>query len=603
MPSGKQTRVEAHESNTGRIMLAFGTLAILYFAREILVPLAFALILAFLLTPAVTLLKRFGVPRVPSVIITLFVTTAAVALAGWIIATQLIDVANQLPGYSQNIRRKIDALKVPETGPFGRAAQSFKEIGRELSQSPADAKTPGASENPIAVQVVQPGNNELTAIWNLARPSLIPLAATGMVLIFAVFILIEKEDLRNRLLRLAGVSQLNIMTEALDDAAQRVSRYLSLQILVNACFGLVIGIGLYFIGLPNPVLWGVVAGILRLVPYVGTVGAGLVSIGLAAAVFDRWAPPLEVFGVFAAVELVTANLVEPLLYGVHTGISSLALLVATVFWAALWGPAGLILSTPLTVCLVVLGRYIPQLSFLHIMLGDEQALPPAAQLYQRLLAMDQEDARVVVDAFLRDGTLTRLYDTVLMPALTMAEQDRHRAGIDSSREEFLFLNINEMVAEFSEQQPVAGDELRFNGRILVLPAHDQADEIAAAMLAQLLEQRGCIALSFPGGTELEEMLSAIEPGDSDLICISAVPPFAFAPARAACRRIRSRFPGVRLVAGIWGFGGDRKKAIARFSPTPPDHLFTSFEQLIEHLRNPEPAPTVSPALTQLMAGK
>src|ERR1019366_745217 len=375
MPNGKQTR----EINTGGIVLFFGTLATLYFARDILVPLAFALILAFLLTPIVTLLSRIGISRVPAVIVTVLIATTTVGCAGWIIANQLADVANQLPHYRDNIRRKIDALQMPQTGPFGQAAKSLKDIGEDLARAPAAANNGKPPTRPVDVHIVGAESNPITTIWTLAKPSLVPLASTTIVLIFTIFILIEKEDLRNRLLRLAGTGQLNMMTEALDDAATRVSRYLSLQILVNACFGLILGVALYFIGVPNPGLWGVVAGILRLVPYVGTITAGLLPIGLSLAGFDGWGPPLMVFGLFVLVELITANLVEPLLYGAHTGISSLAILVAAVFWTALWGPAGLILSTPLTVCLVVLGRNIPQLAFLHHLLGDVTIRPPPAQ--------------------------------------------------------------------------------------------------------------------------------------------------------------------------------------------------------------------------------
>jgi predicted PurR-regulated permease PerM len=555
------------------------------FARGVLVPLAFALILAFLLAPAVTILNRVGIVRVPAVILTVMVATAAVAGTGWLIATQLVEVANQLPGYRENIHRKLEALRMPKKGPLGQAAQSLKEIGEEVSKTPPDGKPLAPSDKPVAVQVVGPNSNQITEIWQLARPSLAPLAATGIVLIFTVFILIEKEDLRNRLLRLAGTNQLNVMTEALGDAGKRVSHYLSLQGLVNAGVGLVIGVGLYFIGVPNAALWGIVAGVLRVVPYVGTITASLLPMALSLAVFDSWGKPLMVLLLFAAVELTVANLVEPVLYGVHTGISSLALLVATVFWAALWGPAGLILSTPLTVCLVVLGRNFPQLAFLHILLADEPALPPAAQLYQRLLAMDPLDARIVVDAFLKDGTLIQLYDTVLAPALVMAEQDRHRGAIDSEREEFLFLNVNEMVTEFSEYAEDSQAAIHFHGRILCIPARDQADEIAAAMLAQLLDQRGCAAISFPGGAELDQMLHGMVPEEGDVICISAIQPYAFAPARTLCRRIRAHFPDVPLIVGIWGFAGEPAKAMARFDRTPPDQLYTSFEQVIEHVRS------------------
>jgi predicted PurR-regulated permease PerM len=587
MPNGRHTRPHWNEGATARIVLFLGIICILYFARGILVPLAFALILAFLLAPAVTTLGRFGVARVPAVIFTVMVATATVAGAGWLIATQLVEVANQLPGYRVNIHRKIEALRMPKTGPLGQAAQSLKEIGAEVAQAPVEGKPLGGSDKPVAVQVVSPDANQIAEIWRLARPSLAPLAATGVVLIFTVFILIEKEDLRNRLLRLAGTNQLNLMTEALGDAGKRVSRFLSLQGLVNACVGIVIGVGLYFIGVPNAALWGIVAAVLRAVPYVGTMTSSVLPMALSLAVFDSWGRPLMVLVLFTTVELVVANLLEPMLLGVHTGISSLALLVATVFWVALWGPAGLILSTPLTVCLVVLGRNFPQLAFLHILLADEPALPPAAQLYQRLLAMEPQDARAVVDAFLKDGTLTQLYDAVLAPALVMAEQDRHRGAIDSIREEFLFLNVSEMVAEFAEYAEDRHAGIGFRGRILCIPAHDQADEIAAAMLAQLLEQRGCAAVSFPGGAELDQMLHLMIPEPGDLICISAMQPYAFAPSRSLCRRVRAHFPGVPLIVGIWGFAGEPTKAMARFDRTPPDHLYTSFEQVMEHIRSGE----------------
>jgi len=573
----KPARAESGGDNrTGQAIILFGTLAILYFARGILIPLAFAVILAFFLTPAVTLLKRAGVNRVPAVIVTVMMATAVVGFMGWVIANQLVEVAAQMPTYQENIHARIAALHMPTSGALARAAESIKEIGAELSEPPA-TKT----QQPVPVSVVAPGTTEVQYIWSLATPFLAPIGSALVVLIFAVFVMIEKEDLRDRILRLAGTGQLNVMTEAIDDAATRVSRYLLMQLAVNVSFGLLTGTGLYVIGLPNPFLWGVVAGILRIIPYAGTLIAGALPLAFSLAVFQHWSQPLMVFALFAVIELITGNFLEPWLYGAHTGISSLALLVTTVFWGALWGPAGLILSTPMTVCLVVLGRYIPQLVFLHILLGDEPVLAPAEQLYQRLLAMDQGAARVVVDAFMKGAPLGQLYDTVLVPALGMAEQDRHRAAIDSTREEFLFLNMNELVAEFSEQEP---QPLRTaNGRILCVPAHDQADEIAAAMLSQLLEHEGYVSLSFPVGDGLIETLELMQPGDSDLICISALQPYAFAPARQVCKSIRARFPQAKLGAGIWGFTGDPKKAMARFDKTPPDYLFTRFADVMERV--------------------
>jgi predicted PurR-regulated permease PerM len=588
----------------------FGTIAVLYFAREILIPLAFALILTFVLTPVVALLERSRIGRVPSVAVTVLVTIAAAGCIAGIIAIQLVNAAQELPRYRQNIQAKMAALRIPTTGPFGLAANSVKEIAREFSspgapspepvppvQNRKQRTAPSAPGIPLPVQIVQPPANELEYVRDLVQPVLRPLAVTGLVLVFTVFMLIKRHDLRHRLFRLVGLGQINIMTQVLDDAAQRVSRYLLMQILVNAGFGALFGFGLYWIGVPYPALWGVVAGLLRIVPYIGTMVAAALPIALSLAAFNNWLPPLLVFLLFAGLEMIIGNFVEPWLYGANTGISSLALLVAVVFWTILWGPAGLILSTPLTVCVVVLGRYVPQLSFLHVLLGDEVVLGAEAQIYQRLLAMDQPEAHAIVDRFLEARPLVELYDSVLIPALSLVEQDRHKGAIDPTREEFLFLSINDMITELSEHQPAhdssqsedaaaeSGPAERLSARIICLPANDRADEVTAAMLAQILEQAGHAALSLPiAHASLVEMLALLEIRQDDVICISALPPFAFPPARTMCKLIRERFPKVKLVIGVWGFSGDTEKAKARFERTQPDRLLTSLAQAVEQIQ-------------------
>jgi len=330
----------------------------------------------------------------------------------------------------------------------------------------------------------------------------------------------------------------------------------------------------------------------------------MLPIALSLAAFDGWMRPLLVFFLVAGLELIVANFVEPWLYGAHIGISSLALLVSAVFWAVLWGPAGLILSTPLTVCVVVLGRYVPQLAFLHILLGDERVLAAEAQIYQRLLAMDQPEAQTILAQVLQGKPLVELYDSVLIPALSMAEQDRHKGALDAAREEFLFLSINEMVVELSEYKRLDGAAIpnaaeRLSHRILCIPAYDRADEITAAMLAQILEQKGFVTLSFPLlGPSPNECLASIASDPGDIVCISALPPYAFAPARAMCRQIRERFPALHVVVCVWGFNGDTQKAMARFERTQPDRLSTSLAQAVEHVQElvcpqPEAAPLVA----------
>ena len=310
------------------MVMLFGTIAALYFAREILIPLAFAVILMFVLSPVVALLQGTRIGRVPAVAVTVLVTMALAGCLGWVIAIQLVDVAEELPGYGQKIHAKMETLRLPTKGPLGLAANSLKEIARELSspavpaadpappvQNRKQRNAPGTPQPPVPVQIVQQPAGGLDYLRDLVQPVLRPLGLTGLVIIFTVFMLIKRIDLRHRLLRLVGLGQINLMTQALDDAAQRVSRYLLMQILVNAGFGALFGFGLYCIGVPNPALWGVVAALLRIVPYVGTMVAAALPIALSLAAFDSWLPPLLVFLLFAGLELIIGNFVEPWLYG------------------------------------------------------------------------------------------------------------------------------------------------------------------------------------------------------------------------------------------------------------------------------------------------
>lgn len=594
---------------------------ILYFARAVLIPLALALTLNFLLTPMVMWFQKLPMRRVPAVALAMLIFVAAIGGMGWVVADQLLEVANDLPKYRLNIHNKIEAFHSPPNSALGRAAASINEIGKDFTDagtgpgSPAadgsgrgsQAKTASQPAGPLPVQVVPAPASGLSYLRQVMGPALLPLATAGMVLIFTMFILIEQVDLRNRFLRLAGVGQLHAMTLALDDAAGRISRYLVVQFLINACYGICFGVGLFLIGIPNAILWGVIAGGFRIVPYVGVFMATAFPLALALAVFNGWGPPVLVVLLFALLELMATNFVEPWLIGARTGISSLALLVTTVFWTMLWGWAGLVLAVPLTVVAIVLGRHVPRMSFLHVLLGDETALSVEAQFYQRLLALDQEDARAIADDFLKNHALVNLYDEVLIPALTLAEQDRHKNALDEARESFLFLSVSEIISELSvyrpEEMPAKSKRLRLRWRPATLPdepdkkaeralstvrvfclaANDQADEITSSMLAQLLERGGHGVVSLPVGSPFEEILAHLPPEPQDVICISALPPFAFAQARALCQRIRLHLPHIRILVGIWGFNGDLDKAKERFGSARPDRVVTSLAQAIEQV--------------------
>jgi predicted PurR-regulated permease PerM len=601
-----------NSSGIRNLAIVFAVVAVLYLTREILIPLAFAIVLSLILAPAVALLQRLRVGRAPSAVLVFVVAASAAGAIGWVIFNDFVEVAVGLRQYRENIDRKLQAFNAPGSSALSRAADSVKELSNQLSavkavRPPSDVSPPSATSieppvgshavnRPMPVQVVQAPTNDLDYAADLLKPIVRPLAISGMVLIFTLYLLIEHHDLRNRIFRLAGMGQLNLMTQALDDATKRVSRYLMLQLLVNLCFGVVWSAGLYLIGVPYAALWGALAAILRLVPYVGSLVAAALPLILSLAVFDGWRSPLMVGVLYGTLELTTGNFVEPWLYGTHTGVSSLALLLTTVFWSALWGPAGLILSTPLTVCVVVLGRYVPQFSFLHVLLGDDVPLASEAQVYQRLLAMDDSEARAVMDRFLKDHSRVQLYDSVLIPALTLAEQDRHKGALDPAREEFLFLSIKEILADLPDGSSDTGSEKAESsaetkavwpsGRVVCIPARDEADEIGAVMLSQLLELGGCNNLTFPVDSDLVHLMQSLKLSQDDVICISAVPPFALSHAKTVCRQLRIHFPRTRIILGVWGFAGDAERALERFQTPRPDCLVTTLEQAISAVLAP-----------------
>jgi methylmalonyl-CoA mutase cobalamin-binding subunit len=338
----------------------------------------------------------------------------------------------------------------------------------------------------------------------------------------------------------------------MDDAGQRVGRYVLMQFAVNAGFGITIAIGLTLFGVPSAALWGVLGMFLRFLPYVGPVLAWLMPFALTVAATDGWRTPLFVTGLFFVTELIIGNIVEPLLYGVHTGLSAVAILVSAAFWTVLWGPVGLVLSTPLTVCLNALGRYSPQFEYLNVVLGDEPVLSPGIVFYQRLLALDQSDAYSMLEGQVKDRPLIAVFDEIVIPALAMAERDRHTGQLDARREDFVVQSINEFVTELQEADPAPpqGRELR-KTRVFCIPAHDAADEIAAAMCAHFLSREGFPAIAFPVTKSPGQVIGSLAVESDDIVCISAVPPFAASNARKVAKDIRDNGAEPTMIAGLW----------------------------------------------------
>jgi len=590
------------------LVAAVVVITALYFARVMLVPLALAVLFTFVLAPLVSALEHIRIPRFIAIFLVVGIAVFGIGVMGWTVGNQLIDVTNQLPRYKTNIKEKIDAIHNPKNRRLDKAADAMKELGKEITDNPAAPNEPAqslknlgsgkATSQPkaVPVQVFQPASNPLESLNSVITP----LGSAVIVVVLTIFMLAGREDLRNRLISLVGHGHLNLMTQALDDAGSRVSRYLLLQLVINACFGAVIGVGLYFIGIPNSMLWGVVAALLRFLPYVGSPLAAVLPILLSLAIFPTWTGPVATIGLYFAVELLVGNFLEPLVYGAHTGISSFAILFVAIFWTLIWGPIGLLLSTPLTVCLVVLGRHVPALSFLNIMLGDQPVLSPEAHYYQRLLASDQTEAKQVLEDYLKTNSLEDLYDSVLIPALALAEQDRHHDDLEEITEQFICKSTKELLDELGNKskEPPAAEVQRAQSdlaelsapkiqeeppshatSVVCIPARDEADEIVGIMLTQLLERAGYQAQAISIGTTAE-MLAQVKEVAPDIVCISALPPFALLHARDLYKRVRSNVPNAKVIVGLWKFSGDPIKAAARFNIVSDDKLAITLAQTV-----------------------
>ena len=538
-------------------------------AREVLMPVALAVLAAFLLAPLVRWLEHIKLPRALAILIALGLSTAGVGVIAWAVQSELVGLAKELPSYRTNILTKIDSIRLLPDSTLGRAKQTIEELGRHMAEpastlNPADAtfapvdakKEASANSEPIPVTVVETPASPMSYGASFLARILPPLVTTSIVIVFSVFILFKREDLRNRLIRLIGERDMHVTTPALDEAARRVSRYLLMQVLTNTCTAILVAIGLLIVGVPNAAMWGVIIGLLRFVPYIGVLTGALTLGATTLAVSDGWLQPVAALGVVAAIELLMANVLEPLFLSSGTGLSPLAVLASAVFWGWLWGPVGLVVATPLTVCVAVVGRHVPRLAFLEILLGDEPALSPEAHLCQRLLAGDQDESARVVESFGSDKTLAQVFDSLLLPCLRMIEISRHRGDLDSERSHLAFEMLGTLIDDAADRYaPQAhAASTPFDGprpRALCLPARDKADELGARMVEKLVIQAGGDVLALSSDELVGELLERIAGTSPIAVCVSALPPAASLHARVLCKRIRTRFPDIKLVVGIW----------------------------------------------------
>jgi predicted PurR-regulated permease PerM len=558
------------------------TCAALYWAQKILIPIALAILLAFVLSPAVHALQHRGLGRVPSVLIVVTLAFAVLAGVGVILSLQIKGLANDLPKHEDTIVAKIAGLLGSgQQSSLGNLEDTIRDIAQRvrLQRGPPE-KEPA----PVRVIAATDYRQMLGQLRDAAGPAAEGLATTGLVVILVIFILVKREDLRNRLVHLIGQGRLIVTTRAIDEAAQRISKYLIVQLCINAGVGLVMAVGLFLLGIPYALLWGFLIALLRFVPFIGIWLAASVLVLFSVVVFPGWLQAALVVGLIALVEVVTANIIEPLLFGHSTGISSVALLVAAAFWTWLWGPIGLVLSTPMTACLVVLGKYVPPLAFFNILLGDEPVLEAEVTYYQRLLARDQDEAAELVETHLQDHSLETVYDEVLIPALVLAKRDRENGQLSRDQEQFILQATREVLNDLvlphqrTQCKEKAAGVRREQGPpgvvVFGCPVRDAEDELAMEMLSALLQETCCRMEVLSAQTLSGELVARADQEHAALICISALPPSGLAQARYLCKRLRLHFPDAKIAVGIWGETEQVEKARQRLRAAGADAVGT-----------------------------
>jgi predicted PurR-regulated permease PerM len=550
----------------------------LYWAQSVFIPVALAIFLTFVLSPLVGWFRQRGLRRTPAVILVVLFAALLLGSASWVVTVQLRSVLRELPRYTQNVKSKVRSIRQATRIP-SRLQQMITDINREEGATPADSladagPTRAASDAsdlrttaPTAVMLEPQSPAWLARLSSFVRPLMEYFGELAMAVILVVFMLLNREELRNRVIRLAGQGRIVAATKFVDEAAQRVSRFLLVQAAVNVTYGLILSLGLVLIGVDYALLWGFLGAMLRYLPYIGPLLAAVFPISLSMAMSHAWTPTLTVLCFFVALELITANLVEPRLYGHSIGVSEVALLVSAAFWAFLWGPIGLVLSSPMTVCLVVLGRHIPQFNGLAILLGDEPALDRSVRFYQRLLARDIEEAEdLLVDQLKTGASPDQMFDSVLLPALSALKRCRTRGEITDLDERFALESIREIIEDLGEAGKAASFGRPAEGAsappaenaipIFLCPAHDAEDQLALEMLARAMEPAQWNVQLIAPVTLAAELLEMVQAKQPDVICIAATRPGGLAHTRYICKRLRNRFPDLRILVGRFGPSGD-----------------------------------------------
>jgi len=554
------------------------TVAVLRYAEEVFVPLALAILMTFLLAPLVEKLQRWRLNRALAGVIS--VTLAIILLGGlaWVVFHQFTDLMADLPQYRRQLRANLGDLTRALRGGVSETTHAVEQLTREINRVAPGSRA--ASEIP-QVQVIPPAPTAMESLQQLIEPLVKPITTAALVVVFVIFMLLRLPDLRDRVIGLLGSKNLRVTTEALDEAARKVSQYIVMQTVINGWQGIMTAIGLYLIGVPNAVLWGALSMALRFIPYIGIWVAAALPITLSFAIFDSWTQPLLVAVLFFGLEMFSYVVLEPWLYGSRTGVSPIALLVAAAFWMWLWGPIGLLLAIPITVCLVVMGKYIPQLAFLHVLLGDQPVLAPHERLYQRLLASNRDEADDLLEEAVKTQSRVEVCDAVIVPALQLAESDHDRGLLSEQKRSMVFEHIErwaddlDQALELPDAPPGDPASPIFGLNVLCAPAEDQADLITSKLLVPLLMEQGVRTRVVRNGWR--------EQPKPDAIIVCALPPDAVTGARITCRALRAEWPDVPIIVGLWNAQGDWERARQRLTAAGATHTCTTFSECMAML--------------------
>ena len=557
--------------------------AALYWGQKILMPFALALLLAFVLTPPVSWLERRGLRRVSSVLLVVCLAFLLLGAAGWAVMTQVSSLVDDLPRYKHNVREKVGQLQKSGSRGWLGTVQDFLD---EVEKAGQPAKADGGT----VVRLEPPRPTLSGQLQALAGRFLGIFSAALAALLLVICMLIYRENLRNQLIRLAGSGRLVLTTRALDETGQRIARYLLGHALVNTGFGIAVGLGLFMIGVPYATLWGFLAGAFRFVPSVGVWFVAPFPTALALLSSPGLTPPLLVLALFLLLELINGNVIERRVCGPSIGVAPVPLLLSIMFWTGLWGMVGLVLATPMTVCLAVLGKYVRQLDLLAVLLGSRPALKAEARYYQRLLARDRYEAETIVKDYLEQRPIARLYDEMLLPALGLVRGGRRRGELRPDDAQFILQATRELLQELDQQVALAASppDSADRAQILALPASDELDELPLLMLRHLCRSESH-GIRLAGIGDLSPgMISLVQQERPALVVISALAPGGLAQARYLCQRLRSQFPTVRIVVGYWGHGRDPKKLRKRLLTAGADRVVTTLREAHSQLAKRTP---------------